>query len=274
MKNLLTIDIEEWYRNDFPGNDIRKWESFDDRLALQLPYLLALLKKHKQKATFFILGCIAQKYPKYIREIVHFGHEVASHGMYHLRVNEMTQNDFRNDLSNSIQVIEKITRKKIIGFRAPYWSVKLDKPKWFYQELIRAELTYSSSLFPIDVGFYGDNRVLSKPQKLLFGSKPIWEFPASAASIMGIKIPIAAGIYFRFYPYWVTKKVINWYENSGNPMTVIIHNWELDPYHTKLPLKFPYSLGHYGMLHQFMDKFEKLLQDYRCISIRNYLEKR
>ncbi len=267
---ILTFDIEEWYRNDFPGNDPQKWSDYDDRIELEIPLALELLKKYKQRATFFVLGVVARNHPVLIKKIARAGHELASHGMYHRKVSQLSRKEFHADAQESRILLQSLTKQQVVGFRAPYWSVTTTHPSWYYQELLACGYKYSSSIFPVNLTYYGDNQAPTQITTISIGKKSITEIPASCYQLGVLKIPVAAGVFLRYYPlaitHWLIKKI-----TCRSHVMVVFHNWELDPYHPKLPIAPLYYFGHYGFLKSGVNKLEKILQTYRFSSIQTYL---
>jgi polysaccharide deacetylase family protein (PEP-CTERM system associated) len=267
---ILTFDIEEWYRNDFPGNDPQKWSDYDDRIELEIPLALQLLKKYKQRATFFVLGVVARKHPVLIKKVAHAGHELASHGMYHRKVRQMSRKEFHADAQESRVLLQSLTKQPVVGFRAPYWSVTTTHPAWYYPELIACGYRYSSSIFPINLSYYGDGLAPIQIATIPIGKKSITEIPASCYQFGVLKIPVAAGVFLRYYPLAVTRWLIKTVARRSHVM-IVFHNWELDPYQPILPIAPLYYFGHYGFLKSGIQKLENLLKSYHFTSIKSYL---
>ena len=123
----MSVDLEDYYC-DLPFNE---WGKYEERVKKITRKILNLFEENNVNATFFTLGYIAEKYPELIEEIQSKGHEIASHGYHHLDLRKITKSDFENDLKKSIGILEKISNEKIIGFRAPFFSIN-KKNLWVF----------------------------------------------------------------------------------------------------------------------------------------------
>lgn len=148
--NALTVDLEDWYHicgtedNTIPS----KWVEYESRVTRNTDKVLSLLMQHDAKATFFVLGCIAEKEPDLIRTIHRQGHEIAIHGYYHQRLFELSRDDFEEDVKKSIAVVEAITGEKVFGYRAPEWSIR-NNTLWALGVLRKLGIKYDSSMVPL-----------------------------------------------------------------------------------------------------------------------------
>src|SRR6266850_6845842 len=154
MKNILTVDVEEW----FHGNDFdlpkQRAEAMESRVEMQTDGLLELLESSGAKATFFVLGCVAEKHPDLVRRIHRAGHEVASHGYHHDLVYNLTPVEFERQLRASAVALDAVTGEKVAAFRAPSWSIT-EKNPWALDVLRSCGLTVDSSIFPLRTWMYG-----------------------------------------------------------------------------------------------------------------------
>jgi hypothetical protein len=106
------------------------------------------------RATFFVLGWIAEKYPQLIREIHQSKYEIASHGYDHRLIYNTSPNKFREDVRKSKEILEDIIGEEVIGYRAPSYSIT-SKSQWAFEVLMEEGFKYDSSIFPIHHDFYG-----------------------------------------------------------------------------------------------------------------------
>ena len=150
MVNILQIDVEDWYSD----LDIRYWESSEDRIIQNTNKVLAILEERDIRATFFILGYLAEHFPQLVRRIKEQGHEIASHGYNHTPITKKTPLEFEEDLSKSIRILEKISGDKVWGYRAPQFTV-VEKTSWAIDILKEKGLRYDSSIFPVKTPLYG-----------------------------------------------------------------------------------------------------------------------
>jgi len=270
-KNILQIDVEDWYCD----LDINEWGGYENRVVLATDKILSILKETDNKATFFILGYVAEKFPELVKKIEKQGHEIASHGYSHKRITLQTQEDFEKDLLKSIAILEKITGKKIKGYRAPQFTI-IKETLWAIDILKKHGLEYDSSVFPVRTPLYGipdaplyPYAIGNKQDKDV--SKDFLEVPLSVYKIPFIKknIPIAGGFYLRFFPYFFLNYAIKKINKSGNVAVCYIHPWELD---IGMPKINKFKWYHYYNIKSAEHKFRKLLKDFKFISTEDWIE--
>ena len=144
--NALTVDVEDWFQGI--ELDTADWRRFEPRLGIGMEALLSLLESERIKATFFVLGSVAQRHPQLVKRIAAEGHEVATHGLTHRFVYELGREQFRREVRTSVHLLEDITGKRVLGHRAPFFSVT--RNCWWAFEVLAAEgLRYDSSIFPV-----------------------------------------------------------------------------------------------------------------------------
>jgi polysaccharide deacetylase family protein (PEP-CTERM system associated) len=190
--------------------------------------LLNILHNNHIKATWFVLGWVAEKYPEIIQEINHFGHEIACHSFHHKRIDTMTPDEFRKDTERAINAIFKAVGNQPLGYRAPSWSIN-DSNTWAFEILSEFGFRYDSSIFPIKHDIYGwpDGPRFSFKMKFNNGNSLI-EIPATTYRLFGKNIPLGGGGYFRHSPYWYTKNLINNLNSKNHPVVFYVHPWEID----------------------------------------------
>ena len=271
MKNIMSVDLEDFFC-DLPFN---QWSKYESRVIKNTNKILELFKKYQVKATFFTLGYIAEQFPDLIKEIDKQGHEIASHSYAHLDIRKTTKEEFENDLKKSLGVIEKITGKKVLGFRAPYFSI--DKKSFWAMEIISKYFKYDSSIFPVKTPLYGISnapRNIYKPNLInpsIEDSKSsLIEIPMATHRIPIIgNIPIAGGFYLRFLPYFYIKYGLNKINKNGNPFIFYIHPKDLDP---EMPKINEYAWHYYYNLNGATKKFEKILSDFKFYTVKDHLK--
>ena len=261
MKNLLSFDVEESFqahnfKNSLPEN---RWASLPARVPKNTERILQLLAETRKSATFFVVGWIADRHPELIQRISNEGHEVAAHSYHHRAVYDMTPEDFRSDLRRNVESLSSRTGKKVLGFRAPSYTIT-NRSLWALDILAQEEFAYDSSIYPVRFHpRYGVPDFPISPQRLPNG---LVEFPMPVCSVFGQTVPIASGFYFRFMPYWITKHLIRHLNRSGVPVTVNIHPWELDLDQPIFPAKFTSRIRHYYGLSKTEEKLRRLLTDF------------
>lgn len=269
MKNIITIDLEDWYHCNLGNNDVL--EKRISTVEKNTNELLLLLKKYNAKATFFTLGVIAEDFPKLIKKIDSEGHEIASHGYGHELVYSLTPKEFEADIRKSKAILEKIINKKVIGYRAPSWSIT-ENSLWALQILEKEGFKYSSSIFPIKTFLYGIPSAPQYPNKPIINNKKmnIYEFPPGTANFIVKKLGFSGGFYFRFFPLFIIKNIIKRRNKKGIPVICYLHPWEIDSNPPKMNLKGINKFIHYYGIKRCKKKFEKLLKSFEFTSVEEY----
>jgi len=226
MLNALTIDVEDYYHVSAFESVIphRDWERFESRVERNTHRILDLLDQHKTKATFFVLGWVAERQPELIRAISELGHEVASHGYAHQRIDTQSPDQFREETRRSKRIIEDAIGEPIIGYRAASYSITA-KTIWALDILREEGFLYDSSIFPVRHDLYGIPGY-NRTCHLLngHGGSGMVEFPLSTLRLAGINIPIAGGGYLRFFPYGFTRWAITQLnQREDQPAVVYFH---------------------------------------------------
>jgi polysaccharide deacetylase family protein (PEP-CTERM system associated) len=264
--NLLTFDIEEWFQANYRMPGDRPMPERDDRLERNVERLLDICVRHGATASFFVLGETAERYPGLVGEIKRRGHEIASHGYRHALVYDRTPQDFAADLRRSIALLENLAGERVRGFRAPSWSIG-PHMDWFFALLAENELIYDSSLFPMKTFLYGDSTAEAFPHKV----RDIFEFPASTFRFLGRRVPFASGFFFRFFSSSVIRRAIRSLNRRGLPAMICLHPREIDPSAPRLALPLRERFIHYHGIRSTERKLTHLLDSFRFVSIREYL---
>lgn len=275
MKNVFTIDTEEWFHANYEDNLFTNTSNNLSLIEQEINQLLQIFDKYNVKATFFVLGCVAEKHPDLIRKIDTDGHEIASHGYGHQLVYKQTPEEFRADVEKSKQILESIIGKPIYGYRAPSWSIT-EKSLWALDILEDLGFSYTSSIFPTKNFLYGipyaprfrHNCEIYQKKKL-----QIINVPPSTFQIYGRNIPFSGGAYFRLLPEWIIRlfmKRIN--EDEKQAVIFYLHPREIDPNQPRLPLKFMDRMIHYYGVNGCKNKLEKVLQNSEFVLLRDLLE--
>jgi polysaccharide deacetylase family protein (PEP-CTERM system associated) len=271
MLNALTIDVEDYYQVSAFEEVIRleDWDQYESRVEKNTQHVLALLDEKHVKATFFILGWVAERYPQLVRRIVEAQHEVACHGYTHRRVYTLTPEEFRREIRQAKQTIEDAAGVPVLGYRAPSYSITT-RSFWALTILAEEGFKYDSSIFPIRHDLYGIpnhqrfSHVLNSE-----GSFPIAEFPPSTARLGGVNLPVAGGGYFRLFPYAVTRYAIYCLNHKEKqPAIVYFHPWEIDPEQPRIAASLKSRLRHYTNLDRMETKLRRLLSHFAFAPMR------
>jgi polysaccharide deacetylase family protein (PEP-CTERM system associated) len=259
MLNSLSIDVEEHFQvSGFEHViDRNDWEAFPSRVADNTRRILRLLDQCSVKATFFILGWVADRHPALVREIADAGHDIASHGYWHRLVYSQSPDEFREDVARSIEAIERACGTRPDGYRAPSFSIT-DQSRWAWPILADLGFRYDSSVFPTNLhDRYGMNGAQREPHEI---SPGLWEIPLSVVRVAGLNIPVAGGGYFRLYPYWITRAAIRRLNSAGLRANMYLHPWEFDPDQPRVNgLALGPAFRHYVNLSRTESRLRKLL---------------
>lgn len=265
--HAMSIDVEDYFHVAALSGVIRpdQWDSLPSRVEQNTERLLSLFEKHEVKATFFVLGWVADRFPELIRKLSDHGHEIASHGYSHQLIYNQSQDVFREETIRSKALLEDITGKAIEGYRAASYSITRDS-LWALDILSEVGFTWDSSIFPIRHDNYGIPNSPSAPYSIETASGAIIrEFPLTTAKIMGLSIPAAGGGYFRQFPYPVFRHLFRNASGFGaRPQMFYLHPWEIDPEQPRYNNASWFSrFRHYTNLDQCYGRLERLLGDFR-----------
>lgn len=266
LLNAFSVDVEDYFQVSAFEDQIDRsdWDSYPLRVENNTRRIVEILEEHQVRATFFVLGWVAEKMPRLIQEIHELGHEIASHSHWHRLIYRMTPERFREDLVRSQDVLQSLIGDKITSFRAPSFSIT-EKSKWALEILAEEGFTTDSSIFPIYHDRYGIPNAPTGIHQIQTKSGPLWEFPPSVVRIARINVPVSGGGYFRLYPnHWS----LHWLESinsrESKPFVFYIHPWEIDPGQPRLNAGSRVSrLRHYVNLSSTENKLHQLLQRFQ-----------
>ncbi len=282
MKNILTVDLEDWFSVEVLSTALPpdSWGEQESVVERNTATILELLARKEVKATFFVLGWIADRYPHLIDDVARAGHEIACHSYYHRMVSSLTADEFRRDTDKAINAIVKACSQIPIGYRSPSWGMRRDM-LWAYEILAEFGFQYDSSIFPVKHDIYGDPTAPTSPFEVKVSSgNSIVEIPASTLVVMGRVMPIGGGGWLRQFPYWFTRWGVRKLNAKHIPVMVYFHPWELD---RNLPESgfVRTVLGRRGSLKNWLrqykniitaqTKIEKLLDTFDFVPIREYI---
>jgi polysaccharide deacetylase family protein (PEP-CTERM system associated) len=273
--NAFSVDVEEHYHVEaFRGIiAMSQWARFESRVLANTRRLLELLRRRSVTATFFVLGCVAERYPRLIRECVEAGHEIASHGWDHRPVTELTRQEFRNDVRRTKDLLEQIGGVEVLGYRAPTYSI-VDRTRWALEVLLEEGYRYDSSIFPIVHDRYGIPDAPRFPGIVARqNGAALLEFPISTVRAGGINLPFVGGGYLRHLPerfvHWGMRRVT---KRERQPVIVYIHPWEIDPQQPRFgQVPAVTRWRHYGNLDRTEGRLESLFERFSFGTVREVL---
>jgi len=263
--NALTIDVEDYFMVSAFTDIVRfeDWHTYESRVKKNTYTILELLESHGVKATFFVLGWVAEQCPDVIRAISSAGHEIACHGYNHRLIYNMTQEDFREDIRKSKRILEDLTGNIVIGYRATSFSI-VRETQWALDILIEEGYLYDSSIFPIHHDRYGFPEAGRFPYMITRPQGTIGEFPPSTYRIMNQNIPVAGGGYLRFLPLMLTKAALRSINKKEHqPCILYFHPWEIDTEQPRLQGRFISRMRHYLNLSSTLPKLNNILTEFK-----------
>jgi polysaccharide deacetylase family protein (PEP-CTERM system associated) len=255
--NAFTVDLEDWYQGiELPYD---QWRLYPSRLEIGLERILSLMDQAGVKATFFVLGWIAQQHPELIKKIAQHGHELGSHGFSHEKVYHQTPETLRADIRKTRQYIQNITGQPLVVHRSPFFSITSTN-LWALQVLAEEGITIDCSISPIKTWRYG---IRGCPDDIFsINDVGITEYPVSAFYVFKKRWAIG-GAYFRILPYRFTRAAIRKRQRAGKSTMFYVHPWEYDPDHPKAPMEWKAKLTHYARLRKMLPYTHYLFKDFK-----------
>jgi hypothetical protein len=250
--NAMTVDVEDYFHVSAFDRVVSRasWDGLDSRVAVNTYRLLDTFDSQGLRATFFVLGWIAQRHRKLVRDIMARGHEVASHGHHH----------------------EDVVAVPVVGFRAPSYSI-VASTLWALDILIEEGYLYDTSVFPIHHDRYGIPDAPRHPHRIERPSGTLIEVPASTVRVGRVNLPVAGGGYFRMLPYAWTRWGINRVNTTERaPVVFYLHPWEIDPEQPRIAVGPTTRVRHYSGLGRTAGRLTRLLRDFRFDTIASVLK--
>lgn len=265
--NILTFDIEEWFHllDNASTRSEKEWSNYESRIHRNMDKIFSILEKSNYQATFFIVGWIAKKYPEIVKKIDSSGYEIGSHTNMHQLMYEQKREEVQDDLKRSIDILQSITGKKVISFRAPGFSIT-ECNSWVFETLAEQGITHDSSIFPAGRSHGGfPSYSEAKPSIIDMNGYRIKEFPINTTSFMGVKLIYSGGGYFRITPYSFIK---NWTKNSQYVMAYF-HPRDFDPDQPVIQDLSPIrKFKSYVGLSTCMNKLEKWTDEFQFTDLK------
>jgi polysaccharide deacetylase family protein (PEP-CTERM system associated) len=268
--NALTIDVEDYFQvtNLESVVDRDSWKTYPLRVVQSTRKILSILEECKIKATFFVLGWVAEEAPELVKEIAQAGHELACHGYDHKLVYNLNQYSFREDIAKARRLIEDVGGMPVLGYRAPSFSITEDC-RWAFDLLAEEGFRYDSSIVCTE----GEDGNSTPYEMTTGGVRGIVEFPVSTVNLAGRSlIPIGGG-YLRLFPLSLMQWAIARLNQRGCPAMVYLHPWELDPEQPRLPIRGLNRFRHYVNLSKTEGKLKGLLEGLEFSTASSVIEK-
>lgn len=265
--HCLSFDVEEHFQVSAFWSEARRqqWDKYDSRVENNTKRLVELLAQHGTKATFFVLGWVAERHPDLVKLLVEQGHEIASHGYGHELVTSQSPEQFRHDVRKAKNILENLIGNSVIGYRAPSFSIT-DESQWALTVLVEEGYGYDSSMYDRfqrsetgrgNHGLVQINTVAGR----------IWEISPSTLNVCGFQVPVAGGGYFRLFPYATSKTFLQRLEKQGAKLVMYLHPWEIDPEQPRMDGPWTSQFRHYLNLHKMEQRLTALLADFQFGSI-------
>ncbi len=265
---ILSVDVESWEEANidchWPSNFV---------VMRQTEKVLNLFGKYNAKATFFILGKVAETFPALVKYVVSAGHEVACHSFFHQPICGQKPIEFKADLLRAKEILESLSGRKVLGFRAPYFSITKDA-LWALPILTEAGFAYDSSLVPARGRGCGFGAGFREAQRLIFSdNSSLIEFPPTPVKAFGVKVPLGGG-YFRIFSKTSFINALSKAQRKKQPAVFYFHPHELETLPPRSELKnvplWVYWKENMGR-RKFPEKLEFLLSRFRFTTFREAL---
>lgn len=263
---VLSFDVEEHHRIEAAAGLVvpaLRQRVYGDRMERVTRDLLDRLAAAGVRATFFVVGDIAVSRPRLVRAIHAGGHEVASHSWAHSRVCRFDPKSFREDLIRSKDELEQVTGHRVVGFRAPTFSV-VRQTGWAVDVLADCGFEYDSSIFPVRHDRYGIPDAPRGPFVAAGAERELLELPPLTYRVAGWNLPVAGGGYFRLFPPALMRAGLAQAARSAGPSVAVLyfHPWEFDPDQPRLPLSRFGRWRTYVGIGRTADRLSRLLAEY------------
>jgi succinoglycan biosynthesis protein ExoA len=264
LVNALTFDVEDYYHVSGFEHVIERgqWDTFESRVVANSHRILDVLDRTSTRATFFVLGWVADRHPQVVRTIHAAGHEIGCHSYWHRLIYRQTPEEFRADLCRSRDILQELIGGPVTMYRAPSFSLTRDC-LWALDILIEEGFSVDSSIFPTWHDRYGIAGISPRPHRLRRPAGELWEFPLPIRRVLGYPLPVGGGGYFRLYPYRITRRLLRAINAAGRPFVTYLHPWEFDPGQPRVAAGPWRAFRHYVNLGRTASRLEAMLRDFR-----------
>jgi polysaccharide deacetylase family protein (PEP-CTERM system associated) len=272
----MSVDVEDYFQVSAFDRVVPRssWNDMESRVCRNTERLLDIFDEHRVRATFFILGWVADRHPQLVRAVAIRGHEIASHGYGHRLIYEQTHEAFRQDVRRAKALLEDLSGSAVAGYRAPSYSIT-KRSLWALDILMEEGYQYDASIFPIRHDRYGipDSPRHMYPVERQHGV--LTEVPASTVRLGFVNLPIAGGGYFRILPYaWTRWGISRLNRLERQPAVFYLHPWEIDPDQPRMPAGMLGRFRHYRNLHKTERRLRMLLREFRFAPVQRVIDQR
>ena len=271
--NAFTVDVEDYFHVAALASAVSResWPARECRVERNTERLLALLGERGVSGTFFVLGWVADRYPALVRRIAESGHEVACHGYSHQLIYDQSPEVFREETARAKALLEDAIGGPVHGYRAASFSI-IRSTLWALDTLIDLGFRYDSSIFPIRHDRYGIPDASPEPGPVSAPSgRTLVEFPMVPANVLGMKVPVCGGGYFRIFPYWLTRAGLRQINGRGQTFPFYLHPWEIDPGQPRIRVGALSRFRHYTNLHRCESRLHRVLREFPFAPMRTVL---
>jgi peptidoglycan-N-acetylglucosamine deacetylase len=268
---ILTVDFEDWFHVDEPAlSDPSAWRDLPSDIERETIELLDLLDEYSAKATFFVLGWLAERVPDTVREIARRNHELGVHGYYHTRPSAMTEDEFRSDLKRCRDLVAGLAEVEVKGYRAPYFGVR-DCPFPYLDILSECGFLYDSSIFPGIFPGRGQPRAPASPHEATVNGAAVWEVPISTTRLMGVPVAFAGGGFLRLLPAWFVRWGDSRLARQDLPTVYYIHPRDLNPAGRTASKSLLRRVRYYGGRRSVRRKLKQILESSVVTGLESFL---
>jgi len=275
ITNAMTVDVEDYFQVAALASAIDEsdWDTIKPRVDNNTNRILEIFEKADIRATFFVLGWVAERHQGLVRKIVDAGHELACHGFSHKLIYDQSRSEFAAETARAKNVLEQVSGTPVHGYRAASYSVT-DRSLWALDVIAETGFAYDASIVPARHDLYGIPGAKVSPYRLELGNGlSLMEFPPSTISILGHNVSIGGGGYFRIFPYafsrWGMRKIN---ESRKQPFAFYLHPWEIDPEQPRVRTNWKSRFRHYHNLHRFEPRLRRLLGEFHFGTMRSVVE--
>lgn len=266
--HALTVDLEDYFHTEVAsqGVSLSEWDQMPSRVEASTHRLLDLLETHRTRATFFVLGWVAKRYPRLIAEIHQHGHEIGCHSLDHQLVCRMKPADFYENTYAAKGLIESIIHEPVVGYRAPCFSIT-PGCEWAFDTLARLGFAYDSSVHPVHHPLYGNPTAPRNAYPVSLGR--LMEFPIATWKLAGRNYSVGGGAYLRLLPYrYIHNGLKAWEKEMSAPAILYLHPWEIDPYQPYIPLSFQSKIRQTWGTSNMEEKLRQLFHSFEFAPLR------
>jgi polysaccharide deacetylase family protein (PEP-CTERM system associated) len=264
IRNALTVDVEDYFHVSAFADTISSsdWGNHPLRVEESTRRLLDLFDERQIRATFFVLGWVAERTPDLVKDIAARGHEVACHGYSHQLVYNQKPEIFREETLRSKALLEDLIQSAVYGYRAASYSITV-RSRWALDIIAEAGFAYDSSIFPVRHDRYGMPGTPEYPYRLETpAGHMLLEFPLSTTNLFGYRLPVAGGGYFRLYPYLMTRIGLSRINRKNQPFIFYLHPWEIDVAQPRVSASWKSRFRHYNNLDKTEPRLKRLMNDF------------